>query len=99
MYLSKVMLDMHHPSVRQALRDINDMHRNIMAGFAMEAGLDAPRAEMRILYRIIETKKDICLLVRSENRPDIRAFAVTAPGAEPYWLAFRQSLLDVMVER
>ena len=30
---------------------------------------------------------------------DIRAFAVTAPGAGAYWFAFRQSLLDVMTAK
>lgn len=46
-----------------------------------------------------ETFDPVRVTVNLKEPTDIRAFAVTAPGAEPYWFAFRQSLLDVMVER
>ena len=46
-----------------------------------------------------ETFDPVRVTVNLKEPTDIRAFAVTASGAEPYWFAFRQSLLDVMVER
>ena len=46
-----------------------------------------------------ETFDPVRVTVNLKEPTDIRAFAVAAPGAEPYWFAFRQSLLDVMVER
>ena len=75
MYLSKIVLDIAHPSVRQALRDVNDMHRNLMAGFLMDADAETPRAGMNILYRLVEKRDGICLLVSSAEMPDAAALA------------------------
>ena len=33
LYLSKIFLDPMHPSVRQALRDRQDLHRNLLRAF------------------------------------------------------------------
>ena len=73
--LSKVMLDIRHPSVRQALRDANDMHRNLMAGFSMDETRRTPRAEQQILYRLFTGRDQIYLLVSSVERPDASALA------------------------
>ena len=77
MYLSKIILDLRHPSVRQALRDVNDMHRNLMAGFA-NADSETPRADMQVLYRVIERRDQIYLLVSSDEKPN--AAALSARG-------------------
>lgn len=75
MYLSKIVLDIRHPSVRQALRDVNDMHRNLMSGFAMGTGGETPRADMQVLFRVIERRDQIYLLVSSDEKPDATALA------------------------
>ena len=75
MYLSKVVLDLRHPSVRQALRDVNDMHRNLMAGFSMNGGKDTPRADMQVLYRVFEQRERVYLLVSSTEKPNAEALA------------------------
>lgn len=75
MYLSKIVLDIRHPSVRQALRDVNDMHRNLMSGFAMGTGRETPRADMQVLFRVVERRDQLYLLVSSEEKPDVTALA------------------------
>lgn len=70
MYLSKIILDIRHPSVRQALRDVNDMHRNLMSAFAMQAGEGTPRADGQVLYRLFSRHDQIYLLVSSRDRPN-----------------------------
>ena len=75
MYLSKILLDVRSPSVRQALRDANDMHRNLMSGFAMSNERETPRADFQVLYRIIERRDGIELLVSSAERPNAEALA------------------------
>ena len=69
MYLSKINLDIRHPSVRQALRDANDMHRNLMAGF------DSARAKGHILFRVFSHRDQMYLLVASDEKPDIPTLA------------------------
>ena len=71
MYLSKILLDIRHPSVRQALRDANDMHRNLMAGFDMRSDTDAARAENHVLFRLYSRRDQMYLLVASDVKPDI----------------------------
>ena len=71
MYLSKILLDIRHPSVRQTLRDANDMHRNLMAGFDMRSDTDAARAENHVLFRLYSRRDQMYLLVASDVKPDI----------------------------
>ncbi len=73
MYLCKIILELRHPSVRQALSDANDMHRNLMAGYPSLSGRETPRADCSILYRIIEANDQLYLLVSSSQKPDIPA--------------------------
>lgn len=75
MYLSKIILDVRHPSVRQALRDANDLHRNLMAGFDMDPEARTPRADRRVLFRLVARRDELVLLVTSAERPDVRALA------------------------
>ena len=64
MYLSKILLDPMHPSARQALRDRQDMHRNVLRFFP-DDGL-----QESVLYRVVETKYEIQLIVLSNSQPD-----------------------------
>ncbi len=64
MYLSKIILDRRHPSIRQALRDCHDMHRNIQNWFYK------PRKDAGILYRLNCNEKDAAVYVLSEEQPD-----------------------------
>lgn len=64
MYLSKLLLDIANPSVYQALRDCQDMHRNIMKAF------DQDRKSVQMLYRLVERKECIQLYVYSSVQPD-----------------------------
>lgn len=64
MYLSKLSLDISNPSVRQALVDCQDMHRNIMKAFS------EGRRTVSMLYRLVEKKTGITLYVFSAQCPD-----------------------------
>lgn len=59
MFLSKLGMDPRHPSVRQALRDRQDMHRNLASAFGIG-----------FLYRLTEQQNEPGLLVLSEKQPD-----------------------------
>ena len=72
MYLSKIDLDIRHPSVRQALRDVNDLHRNLMSGFGMIPSSSMARAEKDILFRLYTRRDAIYLLVTSAEKPDAK---------------------------
>lgn len=62
MYLAKIIMDPRHPSIRQALRDRNDMHRNLSQAY--------PDA---FLYRLIENNKSAELLTLSKEQPIVSA--------------------------
>lgn len=64
MYLSQLSLDIAHPSVRQALRNPHDMHRNLMHAFDEEG---QSREQVKLLYRMDIEKAS--LLVSSEMEP------------------------------
>ena len=64
MYLSKIELDIRHPSVRQALTDCHDMHRNVQKWFG------SARAENKVLYRLYSGRDKLSLYVFSEKRPE-----------------------------
>ena len=68
MYLSKGVLDKRNPSVRQALPDGNDMHRNLMRLFPDGLG-PSPRKKENMLYRLEETDRAVRLYLMSESRP------------------------------
>lgn len=64
MFLSKLELDIKSPSVRQALINCQDMHRNIMKAF------NTPRSDVSVLYRLCRTDKSTILYVQSMVKPD-----------------------------
>ena len=64
MYLSKIELDLRSPSVRQAIVDCQDMHRNVQGWFGTS------RMEGRVLYRINHTDRNYVLYILSEIPPD-----------------------------
>ena len=59
MYLSRLTLDPRHPSVRQALKDRQDMHRNLIQVF-----------HETILYRLIESQQKLEAYTLSCSIPD-----------------------------
>lgn len=63
MYLSELELDITSPSVRQALRNCHDMHKNIMKAFGQS------RRDARVLYRVMKTDARIAIYVQSETEP------------------------------
>lgn len=63
MYLSKLVLDISHPSVRQALRNCQDMHRNLMKAFS------GTREEAGMLYRLEKKRNALEVYVLSAQYP------------------------------
>ena len=63
MYLSRLELDLKSPSVRQSLRNCQDMHRNIMKAF------DVSRSAAQVLYRVVRTDQRIMVYVQSMAEP------------------------------
>ena len=59
MYLAKLAVDPRHPSIRQALRDRQDMHRNLAAAYGTG-----------FLYRLSEQKASPAVLVLSQSTSD-----------------------------
>lgn len=80
MYLSRIVLDLRHPSVRQALRDCNDMHRNLMQGFPTVQGEIPARNSAGVLYRLVERRDGVSLLVTSDAVPDRQALGIRGYG-------------------
>ena len=74
MYLSSLSLDLSNPSARQALRNGQDMHRNIMRAFPQAEG--AARLSSGVLYRIEQESAysskytQLRLLVMSSDIPN-----------------------------
>lgn len=64
MILSLLSLDLSSPSVRQSLKNCEDMHRSLMKAF------DKSRNEVNMLYRIIRSEKSIQIYVQSDDIPD-----------------------------
>ena len=67
MYRSLLVLDLKHPSVRQALSNCQDMHRNLMKAFPEE---QSSREEGQILYRQMTILERPMLFVLSRDLPD-----------------------------
>ncbi len=61
MYLAKLIMDSRHPSIRQTLKDRQDMHRNLARIFGRE-----------ILYCVTNQRSIPGLLVLSRQTPDQR---------------------------
>lgn len=98
MYLSKIVLELRHPSVRQALKDANDMHRNLMAGFKMYDGCLTPRADLNVLYRLMETRDQIYLLVSSTIKPDAEALKLHGYNTDETMIRDLSPLHSVLVD-
>ncbi len=63
MYLSKLTMDITSPSVRQALRNCQDMHKTLLRAF------DCSREEACLLYRVFRNDQSIFLYAQSEICP------------------------------
>ncbi len=64
MILSLISLDLSSPSVRQSLKNCEDMHRSLMKAF------DRNRNEAKVLYRIIRSEKNVQIYVQSNDIPN-----------------------------
>ena len=82
MYRSKLMLDLSNPSVQQALRNVNDMHRNIMKAFD-DFPFDSPRAEHSVLYSLMNYNGKPAVYVISKSLPDWSRVRGFVPIDEP----------------
>lgn len=63
MYLSKIVLDRRSPSVRQCLKNCQDMHRNVMKMFSSD------RKEGNILYHCFVKGANTVLWLLSDEQP------------------------------
>lgn len=81
MFLSSIQLDLSSPSVRQCLRDCQDMHRTIMQAFpdVMDA---QSRRSCGVLYRIMHRHAAIRAYVLSGHCPHWEAIADLGFGCE-----------------
>ena len=70
MYLSQIRLNLQHPGVRRALRDCNDLHRDLMSAFPQTQTASGARREEAALYRLIERKNEVLILMSSKSVPD-----------------------------
>ena len=98
MYLSKIVLDIRHPSVRQALRDVNDMHRNLMAGFEAQSPQGTARADQQVLYRLFSGREQVYLLVSSREMPNLNKLAARGFHTEPALIRDISPLKEVFRE-
>ncbi len=63
MYLSRLSLQITLPSVRQSLRNCQDMHKTLMQAF------DCSREEASLLYRVFRTDRSLYLYAQSMALP------------------------------
>lgn len=82
MYRSKLLLDLLNPSVQQALRNANDMHRNIMKAFD-DLPSDTPRAAHSVLYSVMDYSGKPAVYVISQTMPDWSRVRGYVPIDEP----------------
>ncbi len=82
MYRSKLTLDLLNPSVQQALRNVNDMHRNIMKAFD-DLPSDSPRANNSVLYSVLDYMGKPAVYVISRTKPDWSRVRGFTPVDEP----------------
>lgn len=65
MFIVKVKLDIKNPSVRQALNNAQDMHRNIQKLFG------ETREEAQVLYRVVRRREAIYVYIQSGVQPKV----------------------------
>lgn len=92
MYLSRLIPDPRHPSVRRDLADCHQMHRTILAAFGQvvpAAGAGA-RASFGVLFRVDEERRSPVIYVQSREKPEwsrlpegYLACEVDRPGGNP----------------
>lgn len=67
MYRSLLIVDLSSPSMRQALGNCQDMHRNIMKAFPRD---NADRKKSQVLYRLMTVESRPALFVLSRELPN-----------------------------
>lgn len=66
MTLAEILIDIRNPSAQQAIRNCNDMHRNIMKAFDSCGGA-FPRKDLGVQYRLIQKENRLTALVMSHK--------------------------------
>lgn len=82
MYRSRLTLDILDPSVQRALRDVNDMHRNLMCAFG-QIDSDTPRAAESFTYSLMDYNRRPAVYVLSASKPDWSKVRGYEPVDEP----------------
>lgn len=82
MYRSRLKLDLLNPSVRRALGDVNDMHRNLMKAFG-DLSETSPRAAESLLYSVMDYNGRPAVYVISSSKPDWSKVRGVEPIDEP----------------
>jgi len=70
MIFSKLGLDIRHPSIRRALRNCQDMHKNLMKAF------QGDREQAGVLYTVMKRQDRVDVYVLSRETPDWDALVV-----------------------
>lgn len=82
MYRSKLTIDLLDPSVQRAMRDVNDMHRNLMRAFG-QIDSDTPRAAESFIYSLVNYNDRPAVYVLSVSKPDWSRVRGYEPVDEP----------------
>lgn len=69
LWLARIRLDQRRPAVRNALRDVVELHRRVMSLFPNDLG-DTARARAAVLFRLDHTPVGPQLLIQSQIQPD-----------------------------
>ena len=71
MYISKYNLNIGNPKVKQALNDVDKMHRLVWGLFEDTSDFCVSREGLGILYRVITCKDKTFLVIQSNMKPNL----------------------------
>lgn len=69
MYLTKIVLNIHNKNLCNLVGNVNELHKLVMSGFE-DVESETPRYDLGILYEIKYSKKGVCVIVQSLEKPD-----------------------------
>jgi CRISPR system Cascade subunit CasE len=69
-YLSRLLLNPHAPSVKRDIANVHDMHRTLMSAYPDQPEPEAYRQAHGVLWRIDPVRTGVTQLVQSATRPD-----------------------------
>ena len=70
MYISKYSLNIDNSVVKQALNDVDKMHRLVWGLFEYTSDFCVSRESLNILYRVITRNDKIFLVIQSNMKPN-----------------------------